>query len=101
MTHDEKLFFNQLGARIAQLRKQGGDDILVVAGGVIPAQDYDELRAAGVAAIFGPGTNISFSVNPLFRHYLDTPHQGAVSPFFEGGLSFGFLSPAFGINARL
>jgi len=43
---------------IAQLRKQGGDDILVVAGGVIPAQDYDELREAGVAAIFGPGTNI-------------------------------------------
>jgi methylmalonyl-CoA mutase len=43
---------------IAQLRKQGGDDILVVAGGVIPAQDYDELREAGVAAIFGPGTHI-------------------------------------------
>ncbi len=43
---------------IAELRKQGGDDILVVVGGVIPAQDYDELRDAGVAAIFGPGTNI-------------------------------------------
>jgi methylmalonyl-CoA mutase len=43
---------------IAQLRKQGGDDILVVAGGVIPTQDYEELREAGVAAIFGPGTNI-------------------------------------------
>jgi methylmalonyl-CoA mutase len=43
---------------IAQLREQGGDNILVVAGGVIPPQDYDELRAAGVAAIFGPGTNI-------------------------------------------
>ena len=43
---------------VAQLRKQGADDILVVVGGVIPAGDYDELRAAGVAAIFGPGTNI-------------------------------------------
>ncbi len=43
---------------IAQLRKQGGDDILVVVGGVIPAQDYAELREAGVAAVFGPGTNI-------------------------------------------
>ncbi len=43
---------------IAQLRKQGADDILVVVGGVIPAQDYNELRDAGVAAIFGPGTNI-------------------------------------------
>ncbi len=43
---------------IEQLRKQGADDVVVVVGGVIPAQDYDELRAAGVAAIFGPGTNI-------------------------------------------
>jgi methylmalonyl-CoA mutase len=43
---------------IAQLRKQGGDDILVVVGGVIPAPDYPDLREAGVAAIFGPGTNI-------------------------------------------
>jgi methylmalonyl-CoA mutase len=43
---------------IAQLRKQGADDILVVVGGVIPAKDYDELRDAGVAAVFGPGTNI-------------------------------------------
>jgi methylmalonyl-CoA mutase len=43
---------------IAQLRKQGAEDVLVVVGGVIPAQDYAELRDAGVAAIFGPGTNI-------------------------------------------
>ena len=43
---------------ISELRRSGGDDILVVCGGVIPPQDYDELRAAGVAAIFGPGTNI-------------------------------------------
>jgi methylmalonyl-CoA mutase len=56
---------------IAQLRKQGGDDILVVAGGVIPAQDYDELREAGVAAIFGPGTNIpqaATEIVGLLRH---------------------------------
>ncbi|NLY95010.1 MAG: methylmalonyl-CoA mutase [Myxococcales bacterium] len=37
----------------------GRDDILVVVGGVIPPQDYDELRAAGAAAIFGPGTVIA------------------------------------------
>jgi methylmalonyl-CoA mutase len=43
---------------IAQLRKQGADDVLTVVGGVIPAQDYDELRAQGVSAVFGPGTNI-------------------------------------------
>jgi methylmalonyl-CoA mutase len=43
---------------VAQLRKQGGDDIVVVVGGVIPAQDYEFLHDAGVAAVFGPGTNI-------------------------------------------
>jgi methylmalonyl-CoA mutase len=43
---------------IAQLRKQGGDDIVVVCGGVIPSADYEFLEDAGVAAIFGPGTNI-------------------------------------------
>jgi methylmalonyl-CoA mutase len=43
---------------IAELKAQGGDDIIVVAGGVIPAQDYDVLYQAGVAAIYGPGTNI-------------------------------------------
>ncbi len=44
---------------IAALREQGAADILVVVGGVIPAQDYDFLAAAGVAAVFGPGTVIS------------------------------------------
>jgi methylmalonyl-CoA mutase len=43
---------------VQELRKQGGDDILVVCGGVIPPQDHDFLLDAGVAAIYGPGTNI-------------------------------------------
>ncbi len=43
---------------IDELRAAGGDDILVVCGGVIPPQDHAELKAAGVVAIFGPGTNI-------------------------------------------
>ncbi len=43
---------------IEALKRQGADDILVVVGGVIPAQDYRFLERAGVAAIFGPGTNI-------------------------------------------
>jgi methylmalonyl-CoA mutase len=43
---------------IEQLAKQGGSDIVVVAGGVIPAQDYAFLEDAGVRAVFGPGTNI-------------------------------------------
>nr|WP_308915269.1 methylmalonyl-CoA mutase [Jannaschia sp. LMIT008] len=43
---------------IAALREAGAGEILVVCGGVIPAQDYAFLKEAGVAAIFGPGTNI-------------------------------------------
>jgi methylmalonyl-CoA mutase len=43
---------------IEALRMQKADDILVVCGGVIPPQDHAALEAAGVAAIFGPGTNI-------------------------------------------
>ena len=43
---------------IEELKKLGREDIIVIAGGVIPAQDYDFLYKAGVAAIFGPGTNV-------------------------------------------
>ncbi|MCB2091848.1 MAG: methylmalonyl-CoA mutase [Alphaproteobacteria bacterium] len=43
---------------IKALKAEGADDIMVVAGGVIPVQDYDDLYKAGVSAIFGPGTNI-------------------------------------------
>jgi methylmalonyl-CoA mutase len=43
---------------ISELKAAGAGDVLVVCGGVIPAQDYDFLKAAGVSAIYGPGTNI-------------------------------------------
>ncbi len=43
---------------IEALKEKGAEDILVICGGVIPQQDYDFLKAAGVKAIFGPGTNI-------------------------------------------
>ncbi|MEF3046965.1 methylmalonyl-CoA mutase [Pseudotabrizicola sp. L79] len=43
---------------IEALRAKGADDIIVICGGVIPQQDYDFLKKAGVKAIFGPGTNI-------------------------------------------
>jgi methylmalonyl-CoA mutase len=43
---------------VAALAAEGAGDILVVCGGVIPPQDYPALEAAGVAAVFGPGTNI-------------------------------------------
>jgi methylmalonyl-CoA mutase len=44
---------------IAELKKLGREDIMVIAGGVIPAQDYQFLYDAGVVAIFGPGTNVA------------------------------------------
>ena len=44
---------------IEELKKLGRPDIIVIAGGVIPAQDYDFLYKAGVSAIFGPGTSVS------------------------------------------
>ena len=43
---------------IEELKKLGREDIMVIAGGVIPAQDYDYLYKAGVAAVFGPGTPV-------------------------------------------
>jgi methylmalonyl-CoA mutase len=45
-------------ALLAALQAEGAGDILVVCGGVIPPQDYDFLKKAGVSAIYGPGTNI-------------------------------------------
>ena len=52
---------------IAELEKLGRPDIMVTAGGVIPAQDYDFLYKAGVAAIFGPGTRIPKSALEMIR----------------------------------
>ncbi len=44
---------------IEEMKKLGREDIIVIAGGVIPAQDYDYLYQAGVAAIFGPGSSVA------------------------------------------
>ncbi len=43
---------------IEGLKQEGAEDIVVICGGVIPPQDYDEMLGHGVAAVFGPGTNI-------------------------------------------
>jgi methylmalonyl-CoA mutase len=43
---------------VDELKAAGAEDVVVVCGGVIPPQDHEALRRAGVAAIFGPGTNI-------------------------------------------
>ncbi len=52
---------------IEALKAQGADDIIVFAGGVIPAQDYDALYAAGARAIFGPGTRIEDSARRVLE----------------------------------
>ena len=52
---------------IEELKKLGREDILVIAGGVIPAQDYDFLYKAGVACIFGPGTSVSKAAVELMK----------------------------------
>ncbi|MHA3702985.1 methylmalonyl-CoA mutase [Jatrophihabitans sp. YIM 134969] len=55
-----------------ELAAQGRPDILIVVGGVIPPGDYDELRAAGAAAIFGPGTVIAAAAADLLRTLSET-----------------------------
>ena len=52
---------------IDALREMGRADIKVIVGGVIPAQDYAMLRAAGVQAIFGPGTNLADAADEVLR----------------------------------
>ena len=52
---------------IDALKEMGRADIKVVAGGVIPPQDYAALRAAGVQAIFGPGTNLADAADEVLR----------------------------------
>ncbi len=56
---------------IGELKKLGREDIMVVAGGVIPAQDYDFLYKAGVMAIFGPGTPVPAAAIKILKVLLD------------------------------
>ena len=56
---------------IEELKKLGREDILVVVGGVIPQQDYDFLKQAGVAAIFGPGTVVARAAQTLLHILMD------------------------------
>jgi len=56
---------------VAELKKRGREDILVVIGGVIPAQDYAFLRENGAAAIFGPGTVIPVAAKNLLGQLLE------------------------------
>ncbi len=56
---------------IEGLKREGAQDIIVICGGVIPPQDYEEMLACGVSAIFGPGTNILLAA----REVLDIIRQ--------------------------
>jgi methylmalonyl-CoA mutase len=57
-----------------ELAKQGRADIMIVVGGVIPPQDFDALREAGAAAIFGPGTVISESALEMLQKLTEQLH---------------------------
>lgn len=57
---------------IDELSKLGREDIMVIAGGVIPAQDYQYLYDAGVTAVFGPGTKISKAGKEILKVMLET-----------------------------
>ncbi len=52
---------------VGELKKLGREDIMVIVGGVIPAQDYDALYRAGAVAIFGPGTSVSAAAIKLME----------------------------------
>jgi methylmalonyl-CoA mutase len=56
---------------INELHKLGRDDIMVIAGGVIPPQDYDFLYKAGVVAVFGPGTSVAKAGKKILEILLD------------------------------
>ncbi len=56
---------------IDELKKIGRDDIMVIAGGVIPPADYDFLKKAGVSSIFGPGTVISRAASEILENLMN------------------------------
>jgi len=56
---------------VAELKKRNREDILVICGGVIPAQDYDYLLKNGASAIFGPGTVIPKSTKRILELLLE------------------------------
>jgi methylmalonyl-CoA mutase len=57
---------------IKELKSLGREDIMIIAGGVIPAQDYQFLYDAGVTAVFGPGTKISEAGKEILKVLLET-----------------------------
>jgi len=60
---------------IEDLKKEGAEDIIVVCGGVIPPQDYEEMLARGVSAVFGPGTNILLAAREVLGIIQQRRHE--------------------------
>jgi methylmalonyl-CoA mutase len=60
---------------IEDLKQEGVEDIIVVCGGVIPPQDYEEMLACGVSAIFGPGTNILLAAREVLGIIQQRRHE--------------------------
>ena len=60
----------------AELDRQGRSDIAIVVGGVIPEQDFAELRQAGAAAIYPPGTNIPVAATDLLKGMVKAAREG-------------------------
>ena len=54
-------------ALMKALKAQGGEDVVVICGGVIPPQDYELLKQAGVQGIYGPGTNIPLAASDILK----------------------------------
>jgi methylmalonyl-CoA mutase len=65
---------------IEALKKAGGEDILVIVGGVIPPGDYDFLYQAGAVGVFGPGTAITDSANKVLNALDNGNHKIRKSP---------------------
>lgn len=61
---------------IDELEKQGRDDIMVIAGGVIPQQDYEFLYDKGVVGIFGPGTVIALAAQQILEILIESRKKG-------------------------
>ncbi len=72
-------------AVVQLLRQQKADDILVIGGGVIPAEDVEALKAAGIAEVFTPGTRIEEVAQFIRRHVrLDVLPQDKLPPLVLG-----------------
>lgn len=55
------------------IREKGGNDILVIGGGIIPKKDIPKLREAGIAQIFGPGTSLDEIVQFIEKRFEEEP----------------------------